>query len=118
MLEMTGMAAVGGVMTWWGVNRIRRFHLQKMIMRYRVRAIARGFGRAFDRAIEQYAGRCAAGKRRMACWEVPHIFAATEAAANGGQARGDAHLFRPKAGNFEAVIVSERSFHDLENDVN
>lgn len=83
MTILSGITAViGAAFIWMGFQWFRRFHLKKMIIRYRLRAIAGGYGTAFDQALTAHAKRCAAQKRRMRAWEMPGILA--EAGAVSG----------------------------------
>ncbi len=66
---------------WLGLEWFRRHHLRKMILRYRLRAIAGGYGSAFDHALNAHAKRCSAQRRRVRAWEMPGILAEARAAS-------------------------------------
>lgn len=72
-------AAIGAAFIWMGLQWFRRFHLRKMIERYRLRAIAGGYGTAFDQTLNAHEARCAAQKRRVRAWEMPGILAEARA---------------------------------------
>jgi hypothetical protein len=83
MTLSNGIAAIVGVaFIWLGLEWFRRYHLKKMIMRYRLRAIAGGYGNAFEHALNAHAERCAAQRRRVRAWEMPGILAEARSASD------------------------------------
>ncbi|HEV2609212.1 MAG TPA: hypothetical protein VGU61_02995 [Noviherbaspirillum sp.] len=89
MTIANGIAAViGAAIIWVGLQWFKRFHLRKMIVRYRLRAIAGGYGIAFDQALNAHQARCAAQKKRVRAWEMPGILAEARAVSGMRPAAG------------------------------